>query len=140
MTTVDDQESPDSRSQGSYVLEEDDSETGTEPPQVDAPTRTPRQPRFPLPPRTATTTPGGAGLPGFALSDAQFNTWLRFQDAFQQQQLAMMQPAQTAPIDRPRVGGANRQGYWTGFGLNSQGAEPRSSTACMSSLAPGSRS
>ena len=54
------------------------------------------------------------------LTEEQFCIWMQ---AFQQ---SMIPQARVAP----RVGGLNRQGCWTGFGLNSQGVELRTAD-CM---------
>ena len=47
-----------------------------------------------------------------------------------------MEVQQQQPIGKtPHVGGTNHQGYWTGFGLNCQGTEPRTADyVCMNSF------
>ena len=66
----------------------------------------------------ATNVPGGP--PGFTMTDAQFRLWMSTQP----------RPTNAIAVTKPRVGGTNLFGVWTGYGKNGTGQSERTSN-CM---------
>ena len=122
MTTRGEENSPD-RSQGSYEDVATDVPRDGEDLATDLGIQA-RTPRFARPPGASAggsfPTPNSPGPGGMTLTEDQFRIWMQ----------AFQQPTKPEAPVAPRVGGLNRQGCWTGFGLNSQGVEPRTAD-CM---------